>query len=239
MALRAWPALGFGHVEVGTVTAHPQPGNARPRLFRLVAVAGRDQPDGLQQRRRGGACRAAADRRPDRRPDRRLPRQEQGHAGGGRGRRLPDLAARWCTGTPTTSRLTCPARTPRACARCRTPARSTSCWPRSPRRPAPWPAQDDRPDHPARAVPVLVKIAPDLSDQAIDELLGVCVDRGIAGVIATNTTLSRHGIAPGRDRSRRRSRAGCPGAADRTRAAGGAVRDVPRPTCRSSGSAGS
>lgn len=29
-------ALGFGHVEVGTVTARPQPGNPRPRLFRLV-----------------------------------------------------------------------------------------------------------------------------------------------------------------------------------------------------------
>lgn len=29
-------ALGFGHVEIGTVTAHPQSGNPRPRLFRLV-----------------------------------------------------------------------------------------------------------------------------------------------------------------------------------------------------------
>lgn len=29
-------ALGFGHVEIGTVTARPQPGNDRPRLFRLV-----------------------------------------------------------------------------------------------------------------------------------------------------------------------------------------------------------
>lgn len=31
----AWQALGFGFVEVGTVTAQPQPGNPRPRLFRL------------------------------------------------------------------------------------------------------------------------------------------------------------------------------------------------------------
>src|SRR5208283_1276536 len=33
----AWPAaaaLGFGHVEIGTVTAAPQPGNPRPRVFR-------------------------------------------------------------------------------------------------------------------------------------------------------------------------------------------------------------
>ena len=35
VALRAWGALGFGHVELGTVTAHAQPGNERPRVFRL------------------------------------------------------------------------------------------------------------------------------------------------------------------------------------------------------------
>src|SRR6185312_3728510 len=37
---RAWPAaaaLGFGHVEIGTVTAKPQPGNPRPRMFRHPA----------------------------------------------------------------------------------------------------------------------------------------------------------------------------------------------------------
>lgn len=38
-ALWAWPALGFGFVEVGTVTAQPQPGNPRPRLFRLAEDA--------------------------------------------------------------------------------------------------------------------------------------------------------------------------------------------------------
>ena len=40
VALPAWRALGFGFVEVGTVTAHPQPGNPRPRLFRLVESEG-------------------------------------------------------------------------------------------------------------------------------------------------------------------------------------------------------
>src|SRR6266550_2556647 len=35
MALRGWAGLGLGFVEVGTVTPRPQPGNARPRLFRL------------------------------------------------------------------------------------------------------------------------------------------------------------------------------------------------------------
>ena len=34
VAIPAWEALGFGFVEIGTVTAHPQPGNPRPRIFR-------------------------------------------------------------------------------------------------------------------------------------------------------------------------------------------------------------
>jgi dihydroorotate dehydrogenase len=35
IALPAWPALGFGFLEVGTITAQPQPGNPRPRIFRI------------------------------------------------------------------------------------------------------------------------------------------------------------------------------------------------------------
>ena len=35
-AVDAFESLGFGHVEVGTVTPRPQPGNDQPRLFRLV-----------------------------------------------------------------------------------------------------------------------------------------------------------------------------------------------------------
>jgi dihydroorotate dehydrogenase len=36
VAIRGLSTLGFGHVEVGTVTPRPQPGNPRPRMFRLV-----------------------------------------------------------------------------------------------------------------------------------------------------------------------------------------------------------
>ena len=34
VALPAWAALGFGFIEIGTVTAKAQPGNPRPRIFR-------------------------------------------------------------------------------------------------------------------------------------------------------------------------------------------------------------
>ncbi len=36
-AAGAWPLLGFGFAELGTVTRHPQPGNPQPRLFRLTS----------------------------------------------------------------------------------------------------------------------------------------------------------------------------------------------------------
>src|SRR5678815_3469364 len=39
-AVRAWSALGFGFAEIGTVTPRPQPGNPKPRLFRLPADRG-------------------------------------------------------------------------------------------------------------------------------------------------------------------------------------------------------
>lgn len=42
--------------------------------------------------------------------------------------------------------------------------------------------------------PILVKIAPDLEPQALDELLEVCSNRNVDGLIATNTTLSRDGL---------------------------------------------
>jgi dihydroorotate dehydrogenase len=43
---------------------------------------------------------------------------------------------------------------------------------------------------------LLVKIAPDLTDVAVGEVLEVCAARGVAGIIATNTTVGRAGLAP-------------------------------------------
>jgi dihydroorotate dehydrogenase len=54
VALPALAALGFGFIEVGTVTAKPQPGNPKPRIFRFP-----EQSPRIQQRR-GGCDRATA-----------------------------------------------------------------------------------------------------------------------------------------------------------------------------------
>ena len=186
VALPAWPALGFGFVEVGTVTAHAQPGNARPRLFRLPRQRGGGQPDGLQQRRRRRRwpARLAA-----------LPGPIGVPLGISLGKSkvtpLEEAVDDYLAVVPGAARRTA------------TTSRSTS-----PRRTRPGlRALQDRAHLDALLAalvgekPVLVKIAPDLTDAAIAELLEVCLDRGAAGVIATNTTLARDGLAPA-DRAR-------------------------------------
>jgi dihydroorotate dehydrogenase len=52
-------------------------------------------------------------------------------------------------------------------------------------------------------LPILVKIAPDLGDEELDDAIGVILDKGMDGVIATNTTLAREGL-----RSRHRGESG-------------------------------
>ena len=52
----------------------------------------------------------------------------------------------------------------------------------------------------ATTTPVLVKIAPDLSDSDIDDIAELAVELGLAGIVATNTTISRAGlVTPGVD----------------------------------------
>jgi dihydroorotate dehydrogenase len=44
-------------------------------------------------------------------------------------------------------------------------------------------------------VPIFVKVAPDLTEAALEEVVGVCTEAGAEGLIATNTTLGRDRIA--------------------------------------------
>ncbi len=193
VALPAWPALGFGFVEVGTVTAHPQPGNDRPRLFRLPGSEAIINRMGFNN---AGAA-ALADR----------------------------LAALGRIGVPLGISLGKSKVTPLDAAvddyltsyeLLRPYADYIAVNVSSPNTPGLRSLQDR--SHLdtlltalVGAVPVLVKIAPDLTDPAIAELLQVCVDRGAAGIIATNTTLERGNLDPG-DQSRAGEAGGLSGA---------------------------
>ncbi|MFG2057976.1 quinone-dependent dihydroorotate dehydrogenase [Micromonospora sp. NPDC048930] len=179
VALPAWPALGFGFVEVGTVTAHAQPGNPRPRLFRL-----RDSEAVVN---RMGFNNAGAEALAARLAV--LPRPLGVPLGISLGKSKV---------TPLDEAVADYLASYRAL---REHGDYFAVNVSSPNTPGLRSLQDrSHLDALLAALvgekPVLVKIAPDLTEPAIAELLEVCLDRGAAGVIATNTTLAREGLAP-------------------------------------------
>jgi dihydroorotate dehydrogenase len=183
-ALAAWPALGFGFVEVGTVTWHEQPGNDRPRVFRLRASHAVINRMGFSN---AGAAALA--------------------------HRLGTLRRAGAVGVPVGISLGKSRVTPldeavgdylASLKLLRPYADYLAVNVSSPNTPGLRSLQDrEQLDEllaelraAAGGTPLLVKLAPDLTDAAIAEALQVCLDRGVAGVIATNTTLRRDGLAP-------------------------------------------
>jgi dihydroorotate dehydrogenase len=174
-------ALGFGHVEVGTVTARPQPGNDRPRLFRLV-------PDLAVVNRMGfnnsGAHAAALElSRARSAPSRPVIGVNIGKS---RVVDVDDAIDDYLAST----RLLAPL------------ADYLAVNVSSPNTPGLRGLQElDRLAPLLEAVrdaaghtPVLVKIAPDLDDDGVRRIGALVTELGLAGVIATNTTVSREGL---------------------------------------------
>ena len=91
----------------------------------------------------------------------------------------------------------------------------------------------------ATPVPIFVKLAPDLTDDALEQALEVCTAAGAEGLIATNTTLARDGVAP-TETDRAAEAGGLSGAplTVRARQVVGFLAAADR-RCRSSASAGS
>ena len=179
LALPAWPALGFGFVEVGTVTAHPQPGNPRPRLFRLPDSGAVVNRMGFNNAGAGAlAARLAA-----------LPRPLGVPVGISLGKSRITPLEEAVEDYQTSYRAL------------REYGDYFAVNVSSPNTPGLRELQDRAHLDALLAAlvgekPILVKIAPDLPEPAIAELLEVCLARGVAGVIATNTTLARDGLAP-------------------------------------------
>ena len=173
--------LGFGHVEVGTVTRHAQPGNPKPRMFRLVSDRGLINRMGFNNQGSAAA----------------LPRIEQARLK----RRRPIIGANigksritevedaigdyvWSAErlAPISDYL----------------AVNVS----SPNTPGLRGLQELELLEPllaavkqsAGATPLLVKIAPDMGDEQIDGIVALAVRLGLDGIIATNTTISREGL---------------------------------------------
>ena len=183
LGLNTWGALGFGYAEVGTVTAQPQPGNPHPRLFRLPADRALLNRMGFNNHGAGALAPRLA-RHHAGRADRRQHRQDQDHPAR---RAVEDYRASARLLGPLASYLVVNVSSPNTpgCAICRPSNRCGPSWRRC---------------CAETSTPVLVKIAPDLSDADIDDIADLAVELGLAGIVATNTTVSRDGLAtPGVD----------------------------------------
>jgi dihydroorotate dehydrogenase len=188
-----WGSLGFGFAELGTVTAQAQPGNPQPRLWRLVQSRAVINRMGFNNHGAAALARTLA------------------AAGVRRGNNALGIPVGVSIGktkiTPLEHAVEDYLTSFRLLAeRADYVAVNVS----SPNTPGLRSLQDkqsltdlltaltaeaikiDKAD----PVPIFVKIAPDLTESALDEVLEVCDCTGVQGLIATNTTLSRDGIGP-------------------------------------------
>lgn len=171
-------ALGFGHVEVGTVTAIAQDGNPKPRLFRLIEDRALINRMGFNN---AGA--AAAARRLER--SRRRPRRAVLGANIGKSRVVDVDAATadYVRSTrelaPVADYLVVNVSSPNTPGLRGLQAVETL-------RPLLEAVRDA-----AGTTPLLVKIAPDLPDDEIEAITRLGVDLRLAGLVATNTTIAR------------------------------------------------
>jgi dihydroorotate dehydrogenase len=190
---RAWPAaaaLGFGHVEIGTVTARPQPGNPRPRVFRYPREEAVINRLGFNnQGAKAVAARLGRQPGPGRRAiplginlgkSKAADIEEAAQDYLASFTRLADLADYVVLNvsspnTPGLRQLQDEARLRELLGVITAANRSRAARPGSAR------------------VPILLKIAPDLNFSQVDAVLGVIADFGLDGIIATNTTLARPG----------------------------------------------
>lgn len=184
LRLNAWAQLGFGHVEVGTVTPKPQPGNPKPRLFRLV-------PDQALINRMGfnndgaDAVRARLEHRPP---------SEKLIIGGniGKNKETPEEDAykdyQRCIlalheGVDyITVNISSPNTQGLRDLQSREPLHRLLSELQNKNQGLPKPR------------PIFVKIAPDLEIGDLEDIVVVADGTGMAGIVATNTTLSRKGL---------------------------------------------
>jgi dihydroorotate dehydrogenase len=182
VGVRGLSALGFGHVEVGTITAIPQPGNPKPRLFRLI-------PDRAVVNRMGfnNAGAEAAEKRLWKLRRRRPAAVIGVNIGKSRVVAVEDATVDYVASAVRLAPL----------------ADYLAINVSSPNTPGLRGLQAVETLAPllravkaaAGATPLLVKIAPDLPDDEVTAIAELAVAEGLDGLIATNTTISREGLS--------------------------------------------
>src|SRR5213593_4617084 len=187
VALPAWAALGFGFIEVGTVTARAQPGNPRPRIFRLPEQQALINRLGFNN---DGAD-AIAERLRQLRRSGRWPAVPVGiNIGKSRATPLEQATDDYLYSFRLLREL----------------ADYVTLNVSSPNTPGLRELQDPKRlsellqaigrEPRAATKPILVKVSPDLSSTELEAVLAVCEENAVAGLIATKTTLDHSSIPP-------------------------------------------
>ena len=180
-AIEVWSSLGFGFVEVGTVTAHPQAGNPQPRLFRLKPEGGLINRMGFNNH---GSEALAATMRALREADR-WPNVPVGaNIGKSKITPLEDAVEDYLTSLKRLQGL----------------VEYFTVNVSSPNTPGLRQLQSAEKLKsllgavvPVASAPVMVKFSPDLSDEDLESAVEVAIESGCCAIIATNTTNSRPG----------------------------------------------
>jgi dihydroorotate dehydrogenase len=212
-AASAWAAFGFGFAELGTVTPLPQPGNAKPRLYRWKASQAFVNRMGFNNH---GAL-ALAEWLTEVGVQRGNFADQLGIPMGisiGKNKWTPlenaveDYLACFDAVAPVADYIAVNISSPntpglrdlQASSELRKittalTSRAQECFESEKRGfETDWQAKPGNPPQPAFPVPVFVKFAPDLADEDLYSAIEVCEDTGVSGIIATNTTLSRENL---------------------------------------------
>ena len=187
VALPAWAALGFGFIEIGTVTAKAQPGNSKPRIFRLPAQQALINRLGFNN---DGAD-VIAERLRRLRRSRRWPAVPVG-INIGKSKATPVEEAtddylysfRLLRGLADYVALNVSSPNTPGLRELQEPAALSKLL------------HAIRSENQTTEKPVLVKIAPDLSVTELEAIIATCEESGVSGIIATNTTLDHSSIPP-------------------------------------------
>lgn len=188
VAVSAFDRAGFGFIEVGTVTPRPQPGNPRPRLFRL--------PEHEAIINRMGFNNLGIDALTARLATTPKPRALLG-INLGKNKDTPNEAAlddyriglqkAWAHADYLTINISSPNTAGLRDLQHGAALRDLLAGIKA--------EQQRLADETARRVPVVVKIAPDLDDAALYATLDSIAEAGMDGIIATNTTLDKSAVA--------------------------------------------
>ena len=184
----ALAALGFGFIEIGTVTGAPQPGNPTPRLFRLTEDRAIINRMGFNNEGSEAVARRLAARAAD-------PHRSPVMVGVNIGKTKV---------VPTDEAVDDYVLSARRLAAYADYLVVNVSSPNTPGLRDLQAVEDLRPlleavaeaadDAAGRPVPLLVKIAPDLADDDVIAAAGLVGELGLAGIVATNTTISRDGL---------------------------------------------